>query len=69
MQVGVYLGYQNLHNLPDGEFFRRETQLAVEAEAMGFDFAARVEHHLTDCAACPDPLQAFSYVAEKPLAA
>lgn len=65
MQVGVHLGYQNLHGLPDDEFFRRETQIAIEAEAMGFDFAAAVEHHFTDYAACPDPLQVLSYVAAK----
>ncbi len=65
MQVGVHLSYQNLHGLSDYEFFRRETQIAIEAEAMGFDFAAMVEHHFTDYAACPDPLQALSYVAAK----
>ena len=65
MQVGVHLGYQNLHGIADGEFFRKETQLAIEAEAMGFDFAAAVEHHFTDYAACPDPLQVLTYVAAK----
>jgi alkanesulfonate monooxygenase SsuD/methylene tetrahydromethanopterin reductase-like flavin-dependent oxidoreductase (luciferase family) len=65
MQVGVHMGYQNLTGQPDFEFFRRETQLMVEAEAMGFDFAACVEHHFTDYAACPDPAQALSYVAAK----
>jgi alkanesulfonate monooxygenase SsuD/methylene tetrahydromethanopterin reductase-like flavin-dependent oxidoreductase (luciferase family) len=65
MKVGVHLGYQNLHGISDMEFFRRETQLAIEAEAMGFDFAAAVEHHFTDYAACPDPLQVLSYVAAK----
>jgi alkanesulfonate monooxygenase SsuD/methylene tetrahydromethanopterin reductase-like flavin-dependent oxidoreductase (luciferase family) len=65
MKVGVHLGYQNLHGIPDGEFFRRETQVAVEAEAMGFDFAAAVEHHFTDYAACPDPLQLLTWVAAK----
>ena len=65
MQVGVHLGYQNLRGESDMEFFRRETQLMVEAEAMGFDFAACVEHHFTDYAACPDPVQALSYVAAK----
>ena len=65
MQVGIHLGFQNLHGIPDGEFFRKETQLAVEAEAMGFDFAAAVEHHFTDYAACPDPLQLLTWVAAK----
>src|SRR5215213_9462648 len=65
MQVGVHLGFQNLHGMSDMEFHRREIQVAIEAEAMGFDFAAMVEHHFTDYAACPDPLQALTYVAAK----
>lgn len=65
MQIGVHMGYQNLRGESDMEFFRKETQLMVEAEAMGFDFAACVEHHFTDYAACPDPLQALSWVAAK----
>jgi len=65
MEVGVQLGFQNLHDIPDAEFFRRETQLAVEAEAMGFDFVAPVEHHFTDYAACPDPIQTLSWIAAK----
>jgi len=65
MQIGIHLGYQNLHGMDDGEFFRRETQLGVEAEAMGFDFVGAVEHHFTDYAACPDPLQALTHIAAK----
>jgi len=65
MQVGLQLGYQNLHGIADAEFFRRETQLAIEAEAMGFDYVAPVEHHFTDYAACPDNLQLLTYVAAK----
>jgi alkanesulfonate monooxygenase SsuD/methylene tetrahydromethanopterin reductase-like flavin-dependent oxidoreductase (luciferase family) len=65
MQVGIHMGFQNLRGESDFEFFQRETQLMVEAEAMGFDFAACVEHHFTDYAACPDPMQALAYVAAK----
>jgi alkanesulfonate monooxygenase SsuD/methylene tetrahydromethanopterin reductase-like flavin-dependent oxidoreductase (luciferase family) len=65
VQVGLHLGYQNLHGIPDEEFFRKETKLAIEAEAMGFDFVGPVEHHFTDYAACPDPCQLLSYVAAK----
>ncbi|WP_297494442.1 LLM class flavin-dependent oxidoreductase [Acidocella sp.] len=65
MRVGLHLGYQNLHGIPDAEFFRRETRLAVEAEAMGFDMVGPVEHHFTDYAACPDPFQMLTYVAAK----
>ena len=61
MQVGVHLGFQNLHGMSDMEFFRKETQIAIEAEAMGFDFAAMVEHHFTDYAACPDPIDFRAY--------
>jgi alkanesulfonate monooxygenase SsuD/methylene tetrahydromethanopterin reductase-like flavin-dependent oxidoreductase (luciferase family) len=65
MQVGLQLGYQNLHGMPDADFFRAETQLAVEAEAMGFDYVAPVEHHFTDYAACPDNFQVLTYIAAK----
>ncbi len=65
MQVGLQLGYQNLHGMPDAEFFRKETQLAIEGEAMGFDYVAPVEHHFTDYAACPDNFQVLSYIAAK----
>jgi alkanesulfonate monooxygenase SsuD/methylene tetrahydromethanopterin reductase-like flavin-dependent oxidoreductase (luciferase family) len=61
----MHLGYQNLTGMPDAEFFRRETQLAIEAEAMGFDYVGPVEHHFTDYAACPDPFGMLSYVAAK----
>lgn len=65
MRVGMHLGYQNMHGLPDKETFMRETRLAIEAEAMGFDFCGPVEHHFTDYAACPDPFGMLSYVAAK----
>lgn len=55
----------NYHDMSDAEFFRRETQLAVEAEAMGFDFVAPVEHHFTSYAMCPDNFQFLSHVAAK----
>jgi alkanesulfonate monooxygenase SsuD/methylene tetrahydromethanopterin reductase-like flavin-dependent oxidoreductase (luciferase family) len=65
MKVGLHLGFQNLHGVPDVEFFKREAQLAIEAEAMGFDYVGPVEHHFTDYAACPDPFQLLAYVAAK----
>src|ERR1700741_1530614 len=65
MRIGMHLGYQNLHGKPDHETFMAETKLAIEAEAMGFDFVGPVEHHFTDYAACPDPFGMLSYVAAK----
>ncbi len=65
MQVGLQLGFMNYHDMSDAEFFRRETRLAVEAEAMGFDFVAPVEHHFTSYAMCPDNFQLLSHIAAK----
>ena len=65
MRVGMHLGFQNLHGLPDVETFMQETNFAIEAEAMGFDYVGPVEHHFTDYAACPDPFQMLAYVAAK----
>jgi len=61
----MHLGFQNMHGLPDVESFMRETNFAVEAEAMGFDYVGPVEHHFTDYGACPDPFQMLAYVAAK----
>ena len=65
MRVGMHLGFQNLHGESDEKFFMQETQFAVEAEAMGFDYVGPVEHHFTDYAACPDPFQVLAYIAAK----
>ena len=65
MRVGMHLGYQNLSGIPDRQKFMEDTQLAVEAEAMGFDYVGPVEHHFTDYAACPDPFGMLSWVAAK----
>ena len=65
MRVGLHLGYQNLHGVPDVQSFMQETKLGIEAEAMGFDYVGPVEHHFTDYAACPDPFQMLAYVAAK----
>ena len=65
MQIGIHLSFQNLHGIPDKEYHLKETQLGVEAEAMGFDYVGVVEHHFTDYAACPDPIQALTWIAAK----
>ena len=65
MRVGMHLGYQNLHGVPDVQTFMQETKLAIEAEAMGFDYVGPVEHHFTDYGACPDPFQLLAYIAAK----
>ena len=65
MRVGMHLGFQNLNGIPDKDKFQQDTQMAIEAEAMGFDYVGPVEHHFTDYAACPDPFGMLSYVAAK----
>jgi alkanesulfonate monooxygenase SsuD/methylene tetrahydromethanopterin reductase-like flavin-dependent oxidoreductase (luciferase family) len=65
MKVGLQLVYQGHSGHSDAEMFMTETRLAVEAEAMGFDFVGLVEHHFTDYAMCPDNAQALSWVAAK----
>jgi alkanesulfonate monooxygenase SsuD/methylene tetrahydromethanopterin reductase-like flavin-dependent oxidoreductase (luciferase family) len=56
---------QNHAGCSDAEMFMTETRLAIEAEAMGFDFVGLVEHHFTDYAMCPDNAQALSFIAAK----
>ena len=65
MQVGLQLSYQNFHGIPDADMFRTETKLGIEAEAMGFDFVAPVEHHFFDYAMCPDNALTLAYIAAK----
>ena len=65
MQIGIHLAFQNLRGIPDNEFHLGEAKLAIEAEAMGFDMIGAVEHHFTDYAACPDPIQALTWIAAK----
>lgn len=65
MKVGMQIVFQNHEGMKDADMFRKEIQLAVEAEAMGYDFVGFVEHHFTDYAMCPDNAQALSYVAAK----
>ena len=65
MKIGLQLVYQNHSGHSDAEMFMTETKLAVEAEAMGFDFVGLVEHHFTDYAMCPDNAQALAWVAAR----
>jgi alkanesulfonate monooxygenase SsuD/methylene tetrahydromethanopterin reductase-like flavin-dependent oxidoreductase (luciferase family) len=65
MQVGMQLVFQNHTGYADADMFRTETKLAIEAEAMGFDFVGLVEHHFTDYAMCPDNAAALAFIAAK----
>ncbi len=65
MKVGIQLVVSNHEGTSDADMFRTEIKLGVEAEAMGFDYVACVEHHFTDYAMCPDNAQMLSYIAAK----
>ena len=65
MRVGLHLGYQNLHGMPDHEKFMQETQFASRPRPWASIIVGPVEHHFTDYAACPDPFQMLAYVAAK----
>jgi alkanesulfonate monooxygenase SsuD/methylene tetrahydromethanopterin reductase-like flavin-dependent oxidoreductase (luciferase family) len=65
MKVGIHLVATHHAGETDADMFRNEVRLAVEAEAMGFDFVGMVEHHFTDYSMCPDNAQALSFIAAK----
>jgi alkanesulfonate monooxygenase SsuD/methylene tetrahydromethanopterin reductase-like flavin-dependent oxidoreductase (luciferase family) len=65
MKVGIQIVFQNHEGVADADMFRKEIQLAVEAEAMGYDFVGLVEHHFADYAMCPDNAQALAFIAAK----
>jgi alkanesulfonate monooxygenase SsuD/methylene tetrahydromethanopterin reductase-like flavin-dependent oxidoreductase (luciferase family) len=48
---------------PDGDVYREELALAVQAEELGFDSIWSVEHHFTDYTMCPYVLQFLTYMA------
>ena len=65
MKVGIQLVVSNHEAMTDADMFRNEIRMGVEAEAMGFDYVACVEHHFTDYAMCPDNAQLLSFIAAK----
>ena len=70
MHVGFAPMFQNPGNaLSDAEVYRQEVRLAEMAEPLGFDSVWLIEHHFTDYAMCPDPVQFLTYMAAKTQAA
>lgn len=65
MKIGLQICYQNHPGMADADMFRKETQLAIEAEAMGYEFVGLVEHHFGDYAMCPDNAQVLAYIAAR----
>ena len=65
MQVGLMPLFQGHPGTADVEVYKQELELALEAEAMGFDLLMPVEHHFFDYAMIPDNTVLLSYVAAR----
>lgn len=66
MDVSVILSFQNYTGeLTDGEIIRKETEVGVLAEELGFDRLWCTEHHFNWYSMSPDPLQTLAYVAAR----
>jgi alkanesulfonate monooxygenase SsuD/methylene tetrahydromethanopterin reductase-like flavin-dependent oxidoreductase (luciferase family) len=64
MEVGVLLIFQNYQGRgSDAAMVREQMQLALAAEALGFDKLWPPEHHFTDYSACPDNIEFLAWVA------
>src|SRR5258707_6600086 len=65
MQVGLMPLFQGHPGISDVEIYKQELNLALEAEAMGFDLLMPVEHHFFDYAMIPDNIVLLSYAASR----
>jgi alkanesulfonate monooxygenase SsuD/methylene tetrahydromethanopterin reductase-like flavin-dependent oxidoreductase (luciferase family) len=67
MQIGFTPFCQNLTDgaISDGDFIKRELELCVLAEELGFDFIAWPEHHFDTYSMSPDNFMTLSYVAAR----
>ncbi|MBS1886556.1 MAG: LLM class flavin-dependent oxidoreductase [Actinobacteria bacterium] len=66
MHTGLALIFQNLDGeLSDGEVYKHELDLALGAEAAGFDSVWTPEHHFTSYQLTPDVPMVLSWLAAK----
>jgi alkanesulfonate monooxygenase SsuD/methylene tetrahydromethanopterin reductase-like flavin-dependent oxidoreductase (luciferase family) len=64
LDIGINLGFGKLdESLTDEEMYHGEIDLAVRAEALGYDSVWAVEHHFSDYSMCPDNLLLLANVA------
>ena len=67
MEVGVLQVMQSwgYEGMTDAEVYDQELQIALDAEAQGYDHVWVVEHHFEDYSFCPDPYVYLAHVAAK----
>jgi alkanesulfonate monooxygenase SsuD/methylene tetrahydromethanopterin reductase-like flavin-dependent oxidoreductase (luciferase family) len=64
VNVGINLGFGKLDpDIPDTQMYLEELDLAVRAEALGYDTVWVVEHHFEDYSLCPDNLLVLAHLA------
>lgn len=65
MDVGLQLIFTSYgwDGITDSDVYAQEIDMAVRAEALGFDVIWPTEHHFFDYSFCPDNLQLLSYLA------
>jgi alkanesulfonate monooxygenase SsuD/methylene tetrahydromethanopterin reductase-like flavin-dependent oxidoreductase (luciferase family) len=64
MHIGLGLQFANLDGkVTDGEVYRRELHLAVQAERVGFDSVFVSEHHFSDYQLTSEQMMVLSWIA------
>ncbi|MEV5409937.1 LLM class flavin-dependent oxidoreductase [Thermopolyspora sp. NPDC052614] len=64
LHIGINLGFSTLRpGITDEEMYHGELDLAVQAEALGYDAVWAVEHHFEDYSLCPDNLLVMAHLA------
>lgn len=64
LNIGINLGFAALNaQLTDEQMYHSELDLAVQAEALGYDSVWVVEHHFEDYSLCPDNLLLLAHLA------
>ncbi|PXY22994.1 hypothetical protein BAY60_23600 [Prauserella muralis] len=63
MHIGLNLGFAAHPGLSDEDMYHHELDLAVEADALGYDSVWVVEHHFSDYSLCPDNFVVLAHLA------
>ena len=67
MHVGYATGFQHQSgpDRDDTQFLKRDLDLAIQSEALGFESIWVTEHHFSNYSISPSPLQSLAYLAGK----
>jgi alkanesulfonate monooxygenase SsuD/methylene tetrahydromethanopterin reductase-like flavin-dependent oxidoreductase (luciferase family) len=67
MEIGILQVMQSwgYEGITDGEVYDQELEIAVKADALGFDHIWTVEHHFENYSFCPDNFVYLAFLASK----